>query len=202
MARRRTFVFIDGGSYSGSTSGSTGSTGGLLQVVQINIGDGTWNTPNVTGWFRFCTDNTNPITSITNSAGTNTNWSMGRGTASGFSEGPTTSTTAGYPSNVTHYGMANSSTSDFTLSGLSTSNKYTFDFFGSTLRNWENAAGQTTWTIGGTSQSILHRDYYGDKVTISNVTPNANGAIAISVSKNASATNWYMNSIVVKESSS
>jgi hypothetical protein len=191
---RRRYVFIDGGAPTGGGGGGT-----LQQTVQMNIGDGTWNTPTVSGWFRFCSDDSSPISSITNTAGSNTGWALSRGSAvNGFSEGPTSSTTAGYPADVTRYGNAQSSTVTFTFNNLNNSYTYTFDFFGSTLRLWENSAGTTNWTIGGTTVSILHKDYYGDKVTISSVSPSS-GNIAIDVSKNASAANWYWNAVVIKE---
>lgn len=196
MARRRSFVFIDGG----APSGGGGGGGELQQTVQINVGDGTWNTPTVSGWFRFCTDDTSPISNITNSSGSNTGWSLARpASVNGYSEGPTTSTTAGYPSNVTKYGQCyTSGGGTWVFSGLNNSYTYTFDFFGSTLRTWENVNGTTTWTIGGTGVSISHRDYYGDKVTISSVTPSS-GSITITMSLGGGASNWYTASIVVKE---
>lgn len=189
---RRKCVFIDQG------VPSSGGGGGLVQTVQIDPGDGTWNTPTVTGWFRYCANDGTTMSNITNSAGTNTGWSIGRAGVSGFSEGPTTATTAGYPSDVTKYGYAQSTTVVHSLSGLTNGNTYTFDFFASQLRTWENVLGTTIWTIGGSSVSILHRDYYGDKVTISSVSPSS-GSINISISHNASASNWYMNAMVIKE---
>jgi hypothetical protein len=190
---RRRYVFIDGGAPTGGGGGGT-----LQQTVQLDPGDGTWNTPIVSGWFRYCSNDGTVMTNITNSAGSNTGWSLGRPAVAGFSEGPTTATTAGYPSDITHWGYSQATTNVHTFSGLTNSYTYTFDFFGSTTRTWESSAGTTTWTIGGTSVSITHKDYYGDKVTISSVSPTS-GTISISISKNASSGNWYMNAMVIKE---
>lgn len=191
---RRRYVFIDGGAPSGGGGGGT-----LQQTVQLDLGDVTWNTPVVAGWFRFCSDNSSPITNILNSTGSNTGWSLSRsGAINGFSEGPTTSTTAGYPSDVTKYGNVQTTSITYTFNNLNNAYTYTFDFFASTLRTWESSSGTSIWTIGGTSVSILHMDYYGDKVTISSKSPSS-GSIVIDVSKNASATNWYWNACVIKE---
>lgn len=86
---------------------------------------------------------------------------------------------------------------------MNNSYTYTFSFWSSTIgRTYESLSGRTIWTIGATNVSIYHRNYYGDVVTISNVSPSS-GNIVVSVSKDATyATNWYWCASVIKEYSS
>lgn len=197
--RRRSFIFIDGG----TVTGGGGGGGTLLQTVQINNGDGNWNTPTYADWWRFCYNESNTGTSITNSSGTNTGWGVIRSTnCFGDSGGPTSGTATGFPAGVTQYQTGANALTTYTFNGLNNSNKYTFNFWGCTLRTYENVLGKTIWTIGSTSVSIFQRDYYGDVVTISNVSPSS-GEIIVTVNKDPTyATSWWWGACVIKEYSS
>ena len=191
--RRRT-VFI----YGNISSGGGGGGGELQQTVQVNMGDGTWNTPQVSGWFRYCSNEGTSVSNVTNSDGTDTGWSIARPAIGSTSEGPTT-TTVGYPADVTHYeNTSSTSPANYVVSGLNDSYTYTFDFWGYTSRSWENDLGTSVWTIGGDSVSILHKNYDGLAVTISSVSPSS-GSITIAVTIATSASQWFFASMIIKE---
>ena len=193
---RRRYIYIDGGA---TTSGGGG--GGLQQTVQVDLGDGTWDTPTYSDWFRYCYNESLTVNNVTNTTGANTGWSITKSASSnGESEGPTGSTTTGYPVGVTQYGNCNSSNTTYTFTNLNNSYTYTFELWGSTIgRTYENPLGQTIWTIGATSVSIYHRNYYGNPVTISSVSPSS-GSIVVSVAKDVTyANNWYWCACVIKE---
>ena len=193
---RRRYVFID----EGIVSSGGGGGGVLQQTVQLNLGDGTWDTPTYSDWFRYCYNEGSPTTNVTNTTGANTGWSITRSlTPNGESEGPTGSTTTGYPVGVTQFGNDYSSLATYTFSGLNNSYTYSFDFWGSTIgRTYESVIGHTTWTIGSTNVSITHRNYYGNPVNISSVSPSS-GNIIVTVNKDSNASNWYWCACVIKE---
>jgi len=181
-------------------SSGGGGGGELQQTVQINLGDGTWNTAIVSGWFRYCANESSSISNITNSDDTNTGWSLSRPAAvNGVGEGVTaTSTDTGFPIGVTEKLMGNGTNGTFTFSSLNDSYTYEFDFFASQTRTWESAAGTTTYDINGDSVYISHSNYYGDVVTLSGISPSS-GEISIDVTKGNGASNWYLSNIVVRE---
>ena len=112
------------------------SSPSLVQVLQLNVGDGTWNTPQVNNWSRWCQDDTNTnYSTLTNSAGTSTGWSISRsGSVLGSSEGVATSAT-NFPADVLRYTADNQDSITVTLSGLNNSYKYTIKNLAETTRN-------------------------------------------------------------------
>lgn len=178
---------------------TTTTSGDIIQTMQLNLGDIIWNTPTVSGWDRWCSDDINTnYGPLNNTLGNSTGWYLTRsssvfGQSEGYIGGG-----SGYPEDVEKYGAANSDTITVTITGLNNSNLYDFRFLSSTVRYWENSNGTTSWTIESNTVNIIHRDYSGDVVTINNISPNS-GEIEITISKGNDATNWYWTAMVIIE---
>lgn len=201
MSRRR-FVFFSPVATSAASGSTTGSTGGVEQVLQLNIGDGTYNTPDVSNWERWCANESDThYGPLDNSGGTSTGWYITRTTIGGGAGEGYTGGTSGYPDNVEQYANRATAQATYTLSGLTDSNTYDLEFLGSTTRTWENVLGTTEWTVGTTTVTIQHRDYAGDVVSISDISPSS-GEIDMVVDKGNGASNWYWSALRVTEKSS
>lgn len=188
----RRFIYIDGGMKSAPPTPS------LYQTAYLNIGDLKNNTPQVNGWWRWCYNNTNPLTGITNSNDENTGWGISVNTVPlGSSSGIIVSNDAGIPSGVTKYEQRNTTDVIYTIGQLNDTYTYNFSFWCSITLSYEG--GGTSFTIGGTTVSINpHKNYTGDWVTISNVKSSSND-ISFTLSKMTGASYWYLAAVKIEE---
>lgn len=98
------------------------------------------------------------------------------------------------PAEVIRYTSYATTYRTLTISGLSTSKKYSFELYSSRANS---PANSTIFLINGVSQTVNSSNNLGQKVIFSNITPDAQGHIAISINK--SGTYSYINGLTITE---
>ncbi|HTJ14484.1 MAG TPA: PA14 domain-containing protein [Dinghuibacter sp.] len=91
---------------------------------------------------------------------------------------------------------AGSQTDSILLSGLTPGARYTFGVFSSS--NWQ-VAGNTNFTLLGTTQSVFPAYNTNNLLQWRNVTPRANGTVSLGVQKASAAQYSFLNDIIVQQ---
>jgi hypothetical protein len=87
------------------------------------------------------------------------------------------------PAPVLRYASYAEEARTLTFTGLSTSATYSLEFYAS---RGANSGQQTTFTINGTMASVSTYNNYSNKALFSNIVPDAQGQIVVTISKTAS----------------
>ena len=90
-------------------------------------------------------------------------------------------------------------TVDFRYTGLNPGLKYNLTLFASSAYDGVPDNGSTVYTINGVSQSLNVQNNQQNTVTFSNLSPNAQGYIVVSMSKAAGAAAGYLNAMVLEK---
>jgi hypothetical protein len=99
------------------------------------------------------------------------------------------------PAEVLRYASYYTGVRTLTISGLSTSKKYSLELYAS--RNATTANNNTVFKIGTASQPINVNNNLGTKALFINLAPNASGQIIVTIDK--TATYNYLNGFVLTE---
>lgn len=203
--------FAAAGVYRGSVTVADGNGGYTSRQFTITVND---KDPNVRVYMRIFGTNTIgfPWNSISSATTTNlvddkgNTTSVGLNFPSGFNvgnAGPSTGNNSGvYPDAVLKdyyvfgpWWMA--PTGATTITGLDPATKYNITLLGASIWDLAPDNGNTDYTINGVTKSLYVQGNTQNTVTFTNISPAADGTIAITIAKGAGASAGYMNSIVL-----
>src|SRR5690606_32559989 len=83
------------------------------------------------------------------------------------------------------------------INGLETSKKYTITIYAGSTWNVAADNGSTNYTIGSQTVSLYVQNNTQNTVSITNITPQADGTITFTMAKGAGATVGYLNALVI-----
>lgn len=212
--------YADNGSYTVTANISDGHSGTDAKTftitvndvnpnkkIYINFNDGTaaapaapapWNNTNKNPVnndnFPALKDETGTATAI--GFQVTSNWqAVGAGTNTGVNTGNNSGI---YPDVVMQsFWYTNTSTQTMKVYGLDPNNRYNFTFFGSRIANLTDNR-ITYYTIGSTTVQLNCAQNTQNTVSINNVTPNPDGTLIVSLSKNTGSPYGYLNAMTVQ----
>ncbi len=123
------------------------------------------------------------------------NW---QGIPAGTNTGVNTGNNSGvYPDNVIRsFWFTNSATQTLQTYGLNPAGKYNFTFFGS--RGGVNDDRTGLYTIGGTTVSLNAANNSQNTVSVTNLTPNPDGTLTLTLNKGPLTSFGYLNAMVIE----
>lgn len=192
---------LSGGNFSGYTN--TAGAAPVLSLVYINFNDeypvgAPWNNTNVGP------SDGDKYENLVNDAGIGSGMDLtveGTGFTGVNHTGMNTGNNSGiYPDNIIRnsWFLDRGNVAQIRISGLNLSHAYTFTFFGSRDGSGTNADRTTKWTINGVSDSINTINNINKTAEISNVRPDANGTVLITIEAGGASPYGYMGALVIK----
>jgi hypothetical protein len=88
-------------------------------------------------------------------------------------------------------------TADMVITGLDPNSKYDLSFYAGSIWDIAPDNGNTNYTVNGQTVSLYVQNNTQNTVSISNITPAANGTITVSMTKGPGASAGYLNAFVI-----